>query len=459
MKGHALALLTLGVLVGIACPAQAGEPANAADIEAETDTPQVAHGELVEPCAWPTVVSVEGASLCTGTLIHPRVVVYAAHCGGELKTLRFGEQSLAGGRSVSAERCAAYPAYAGDQDQGHDWAYCVLPEAITELPLAPPLFGCEAAALYEGVDVAIVGYGLTEAGDTGLARWATTALVALTPGNNTALVGNPGVDGTPSLCSGDSGGPGFVRLEDGSWRTFGVASTSVGECGGYGAFSLLPAALAWLEADSGFDLTPCHTADGGWAPGPACAGFYAAAANVGAGSWEDWCSETPATGASSVCGPAWDDFDPGLKPSVEIVAPESGEVIASGIELEVGVDALKHPEGFAVARVQLELDGEVQAVDEDAPWRFALALADGDHELVAIAEDWAGNVVRSTSVAVSVGEGGDGESGDGESSGSASDGPQNGCNCRARASTVRLPGLLLLGFVGIARRRRRRAAK
>ena len=41
--------------------------------------PGIFDGMTVPQCGWPTAVSVtSGGGLCTGTLVHPRVVIYAA---------------------------------------------------------------------------------------------------------------------------------------------------------------------------------------------------------------------------------------------------------------------------------------------------------------------------------------------------------------------------------------------
>src|SRR5690606_4129959 len=116
-------------------------------------------GDETEPCAWPTVVRVTGgSSLCTGTLIHPKVVMYAAHCGAAEKVVRFGDTNNTGKTSV-VEYCKTNPAYNGST-QSNDWAYCVLQEAVTQIPFTPVGYGCEVDQYYgNGASVAVVGFG------------------------------------------------------------------------------------------------------------------------------------------------------------------------------------------------------------------------------------------------------------------------------------------------------------
>lgn len=451
-----------GLILLAARPVMADGPDG---LHAPAGEPMIASGSLVETCAWPTAVSVGGGNQCSGTLVHPRVVAYAAHCGGGPKTIAFGEDRDAPAHTVQASHCRAYGDYAGPDDQGHDWAYCLLDEAITQLPSTPPLFGCETALLEVGREVALVGFGQTIDDSAGLKRWAATNLVAVTPGNNTTLVGNPNVPGTPSICSGDSGGPALIQLDDGSWRTFGIASTVVGDCGGYGAHAMLAGAVAWIEWDSGVDITPCHAADGSWAPSPACDGAYAQPAGLGSGAWTQWCSGAAVVARGRSCGPAWDEFDATLVPSVSIVAPTTGESFLDGILLDIVVAADKHEHGYAIAHVELEVDGMPFALDDNDPWVFVGTSLAGPavHTLVAIAEDFAGNRVRSEPIEVGIGvevpETGD-ETGTSSSSetGPALDdgGDAPGCACRARdrsqpgiGSTILLLLLLLaLRFAG-----------
>jgi hypothetical protein len=319
--------------------------------------------------------------------------------------VRFGEDAWDGGRVVAVERCKAYPGYAGATDQGHDWAYCVLAESVDDLPIASPLYGCERELLEVGEEVAIVGYGQTLDAPSGVKRWAATTLAAVTPGNNTTLVGNPNA-GLASFCAGDSGGPALIRLADGSWRTFGIASTVAGECGGYGAHSTLAGAIPWIEQDTGIDVTPCHAIDGSWAPGPACGGAFAAGPNVGVGTWADWCASTASVGSSTSCGPAWDEFDPTALPSVAISSPIPEQTFLQGTEVHVEVAAAKHPDGFAIATVSLKIDGELVGVDDNDPWEFfgPPFPGPGIYTLTAVAEDWAGNVVESEPIVIGWGE-------------------------------------------------------
>ena len=92
----ALRLRAFATLTGFtfaSIPALAGASPVTVESPAEVDVPEVYNGVPVEECAWPTVVAVTGGGLCTGTLIHPELVVYAAHCGGGQKSLRFSTTS------------------------------------------------------------------------------------------------------------------------------------------------------------------------------------------------------------------------------------------------------------------------------------------------------------------------------------------------------------------------------
>ena len=443
--------------------------------------PLIANGSPVATCAWPTAVAVEGGGLCTGTLIHPQLVVYAAHCGAGNKNIRFGETAFGGGRSVDVLFCMTNPDYGGTGDQGHDWAFCRLEEPVTDNPITPPVAGpCENTIIQIGQQVAIAGFGDTLQSGAGSKNWGFTDLLAVNKADNVVALGG---QGTSSVCPGDSGGPAYVQFPDGSWRTFGIASTVSGGCGGTGTHSLLEGALPWIEAESGLDVTPCTDYEGNWAPGPNCGGFNSLPANEGSGSWDNWCAGIPTSPVSDVCGPAWDEFDDTKLPSSVITSPVWGDVFPEQSEIDILVDAFKDPEGYAIKEVRLELDGSVIATDLADPYAFlgALFVDPGVYTMVAITEDWAGNIVESDPVAIGIGdtevppmpepdpdEGGDemdGETGGGEEGGTSSGGTGDdagldgaeGCACRAGGEQRPAPwlwsGLALLALCG----RRRRA--
>jgi len=468
----ALALAALPTVAAAAPPALSTEPVY----------PQVTGGMEVEECGWPDTVAVTGGGgLCTGSLVHPRLVVTAAHCEDGDKTVRFSQDSSSG-RSVDAH-CTTNPEYLGTNDQAHDWAFCVLEEPVTEIPFTPPLYGCELEMLDEGLPVAIAGFGDGGPdGGPGTKRWGMTEIVSTL--GNTA---NIGTDGT-STCQGDSGGSAFVAMPDGSWRAISMTSTGLIGCQGTaGVHALMHPAIPWIEENAGIDITPCHDVDGTWNPTPSCDGFFAGGA-TGSGTWSDWCTGTPRSGPSTTCGAAFDaeaDDDP---PVVTITAPGDLDEIESGAVVNIEIDAVD--DGWGVNEVWVTIDGAEQPLrDGYPPYRFAnVAFPDGVYEIVAYAEDWAGHVGMSEPVRLGVGEsvpddpptedstgaGNDSSSsgnvdestGIGGSTGDASDestGPAmnddggsggGGCACRSTASS-RLGGLLALVVLAVRRRRRR----
>jgi hypothetical protein len=72
-------------------------------------------------------------------------------------------------------------------------------------------------------------------------------------------------------------------------------------CNGSAQYPLLHLHLDWVEQTSGFDVTPCHDADGSWDPGPDCGGFHSGG-SAGAGDWGGWCDGTSETGMCDTCG-------------------------------------------------------------------------------------------------------------------------------------------------------------
>ena len=147
-------------------------------VDAPTSPQTILGGDIVGACGWPNVVSIAGS--CSGTLIHPQVVLYAAHCGDQVPWVRFADTIEGPSREVVPERCETHPI--GSFGFGTDFAYCVLPEAVTDVPITPPLMGCDVdARLAVGQPATIVGFGQSDDPDEpyGIKRQVTTEITGL----------------------------------------------------------------------------------------------------------------------------------------------------------------------------------------------------------------------------------------------------------------------------------------
>jgi hypothetical protein len=406
------------LLASLAVPtiAFAGDP----EFAVPKPTPHIWQGADTEPCAWPSVVMVTGGGgLCSGTLIHPEVVMYAAHCGAGNKTIGFGDsQNSVESRSV--EYCRTNPAYNGGQ--GSDWAYCVLNEPVTEIPFTPVGYGCEVQQYYDnGAEIAIIGFGNNE-GDNGAGRkrWGWTYI-----SNAGSTRFDVGGSLTESICSGDSGGPAMIRYDDGSWHAYGIASTKSDDTcsSAKGTHSLAVNAVEWIEQDSDIDVTVCHDLNGNWDPGPLCGNFFNGQPALSYGAWNTWCQDATALEWSATCGPDFSENAESNPPTLEIVVPFDGQVFdAEPAMFDIEVTATDDS-GLAV-EVEVDVDGMLQGTPtSDNPALFPNATFNcGEFTITAHGTDFWGNLGHSDPVTITVsgacnsdeGGDGDGDPGDGD---------------------------------------------
>ena len=156
-------------------------------------------------------------TLCTGTLVAPRIVVTAAHC-----------LNTADAAQVMAVTFAADVATAGDADRVRvidarlDPAWTsgsddvALLRLAQDAPVAPATLDLVNPA-NASASVSVVGFGVDDAGNTGR-RLSGSALVGA------VRAGDFDISAAPAMtCGGDSGGPAFE--DDGAGERFvGLAS-------------------------------------------------------------------------------------------------------------------------------------------------------------------------------------------------------------------------------------------
>jgi len=362
-------------------------------LSAEQPDPQAIYGgEAVAACAWPTTVSMEG--MCTGTLVHPQVVVFAQHCGSQYSNIWLGEDIDQPARTLKPEFCRTFPG--GGPGTGQDFAFCKLKEPVLDVPIVPILMGCETGILKAGQDVTIVGFGNADNGPYGIKRAVTTAITGFS--GQEINIGGGGKDS----CQGDSGGPVFVQLPGVGWRVFGITSYG-GKCGAGGVYSMMHNGVAWIEQETGIDVTPCHAADGTWAPTFGCKGFPVDPVTGGA-TWAQGCNGGAVEGFSSVCGAAFDPAPDTEPPTISIVNPTEGQLFMGegGVKVQVQIDA--QDVGWGIKEVRLLINGKDFAgnVDTFPPYEYALTFPNGGFVIGAVAVDLADNMAEAIPVNIGV---------------------------------------------------------
>lgn len=212
--------------------------------------------------SWSFVVWLDNG--CTGTVVDPNTILFAAHCGLEPSMARVGAVlsvgtstdggealRVTGGEPFSLYGCVAHPD--ARFEIGADVGLC---RARGQLPTGSFQLQGQGEDVTKGEQLLLVGYGATTADvdDGGERRVAWATVQSADP---ELIIG----DETRGSCRGDSGGPAFREEPDGTLTLVAVLSAGeVGRCG-RGWYTEVRDVRDWLEEN----LEASHQ------PPPSCA--------------------------------------------------------------------------------------------------------------------------------------------------------------------------------------------
>lgn len=238
----------------------------AAAIQAPPNQRKVIDGFETKGEIWRgTVRTTNELGACTGSYIHPRLILTAEHCcEGITQT----------GISVG------YGAF-GEIELGNTIGHVSAPLGIfndicllhmeKEKPADIPYYDFHRENVAVGSDSVIVGYGLnvsTFAGNTdsgaGEARYGLTTISGFRT-KNLMIKARPGIIVQQNACKGDSGGPVFAQAADGRWMVHGVTSRGTRGCPVDAIATYVNSAVntEWIvEQAAGFGHTLGNTRDG-----------------------------------------------------------------------------------------------------------------------------------------------------------------------------------------------------
>jgi hypothetical protein len=254
----------------------------------------VVGGDTAPDGVWDDAVALyqNGQLMCSGVLIAPDLVLTAGHCGTRFDRVVIGTHDLrnGGGQEIRVEQTEVHP----DPYTTFDAALLLLEH---DAPVEPRKLALDCMVdgwLVPGAEVAIVGFGAVDDWGTvwnGQLNEAFTTVVdpacedlaagcneSVSPGGE-LIAGGDGVDS----CVGDSGGPLYLRTEDGDLLV-GITSRATvpadAPCGSGGIYVRVDAVADWIESVSGVALERPDCTGFNHPPAPRSAGIDVAAGGV-----------------------------------------------------------------------------------------------------------------------------------------------------------------------------------
>lgn len=178
--------------------------------------PNLIGGIPVDPTKYTaSVYSTQGRARCSSTLIGPRVLIIAAHCISDSI-----ETSFKAGGKIYHGQCEAAPGYA--RNVTADWALCLIDKAVTNVKFE--FLNHEETLVKVGDVLQLTGYGCINPGGTGgndgIYRIGSAKVISIPSRRSYDITTQSNV----ALCYGDSGGPLFKILEDGTRLIAGINS-------------------------------------------------------------------------------------------------------------------------------------------------------------------------------------------------------------------------------------------
>jgi hypothetical protein len=218
----------------------------------------------------PAVVLIAGGGVwSSGALVSPHVILTCGHCvdpGAPARNfVYFGPAYLDGGTTIAVERSYPHPSYVSGAYPTVDIGIVVLKSPANATPVHIQRIPLDAGVV--GAPLRIVGFGTTSPAVSEFSKMQVTVpITGIDP--DYLLVG-------PSICAGDSGGPGLLDTPEGlellagvvSWHTLNGAG-----CGGNGGLARVDSQAEWIQAqidaveDGGVEHSPDAGPDAGGAP-------------------------------------------------------------------------------------------------------------------------------------------------------------------------------------------------